>query len=103
MAEPERLPEPDPSGQLAPPPRKPPTAIGLLEPGRGRSPEGPAIPHRLSRMAVVSRYMLGAFLVVGGVGLASVSAFGVFAGGAAMIAGARVIGRTIVNTTAREP
>src|SRR5688500_10970205 len=97
MAEPERIPEPEPSGQLVPPPRKPPTAIGLREPGRGRSPEGPPIPRRLGRVAVAARYMLGALLVVGGVGLASVSLVGVFAGSAAAIAGARVIGRTLVR------
>jgi hypothetical protein len=97
MAEPERLPEPEPSGQLVPPPRKPPTAIGLREPGRARSPQGPPIPRRLSRMAIAARYMLGAFLVVGGAGLAYMSLVGVFAGGAAMIAGARVIGRTIAR------
>ena len=97
MAEPERLPEPEPSGQLVPPPRKPPTAIGLREPGRGRSPQGPPIPRRLGRMAVVARYMLGGFLVVGGAALAYGSLVGVFAGGAAMIAGARVIGRTIAR------
>ena len=97
MAEPERIPEPEPSGQLVPPPRKPPTAIGLREPGRGRSPEGLPIPRRLGRLAIAARYMLGMMLVVGGVGLASVSVVGVFAGGAAAIAGARVIGRTLAR------
>src|SRR3989442_7719240 len=46
MAEPELVPfpEPEPSGQLVPPPRKPPTAIGLREPGDGRSHHGPPRP-----------------------------------------------------------
>src|SRR5574341_2199813 len=93
MAEPERIPEPEPSGQLVPPPRKAPTAVGLREPGRGRS-EGPPIPRRFSRMARVSQYMLGMLLLASGVGLAFVSPAGFVAGGAAIAAGTRVIGKT---------
>ena|SRR5438034_221572 len=95
MAEPELVPfpEPEPSGQLVPPPRKPPTAIGLREPGRGRSHQGPPIPQRLSRISRISRIMLGSMLLAGGAGLALVFV----AGAAAIAAGTRLIGKTIVR------
>src|SRR5712692_1724215 len=95
MAEPELVPfpEPEPSGQLAPPPRKPPTAIGLREPGRGRSPQGQPIPQRVSRIRRISRIMLGSMLLAGGAGLALVSPVGFVAGVAAIAAGTRLIGK----------
>ena len=99
MAEPELVPfpEPEPSGQLVPPPRKPPTAIGLRESGRGPSPRGPRIPQRVSRISRISRIMLGSMLLAGGVGLALVSPVGFVAGVAAIAAGTRLIGKTIAR------
>src|SRR6266496_6120587 len=99
MAEPEHvpLPEPEPSDQLVPPPRKPPTAMGLREPGRGRSQIGPPISQRLSRISRISRIMLGSMLLVSGVGLALVSPVGFVAGGMAIAAGTRLIGKTIAR------
>ena len=97
MGEPERIPEPQPSGQLVPPPRKPPTAVGLREPGRSRSPEGPPIPRRLSRVAKASRLMLGALLLAGGVGLTFISPVAFVAGTATIAAGTRLIGKTVAR------
>ena len=102
MAEPELVPfpEPEPSGQLVPPPRKPPTAIGLREPGRGRSPHDRPIPQRVSRITRISRIMLGSMLLAGGAGLALVSPVGFVAGVTVIAAGTRVIGKTLLRRAA---
>jgi len=95
MAEPEPLPVPEPSGQLAPPPRKPPTAIGLVDPGpRPRHPERSSY-RRLSRLTRIARLMMGVSMLVGGAGIALVSPVGFVMGVAAISAGTRLLGKTI--------
>ena len=95
MGEPDYTPTPEPGGQLVPPPRKPPTAIGLVEPSRRRPrPERP-IPPRVGVVARVSRVMLGALLVIGGAGLSFASPVGFLVGGAGIAAGTALVGRTL--------
>ena len=95
MAEPEPIPVPEPSGQLVPPPRKPPTAIGLVEPDRPRPHPDRPTTARLTRVARTSRMMLGVLLILGGAGVALVSPLGLLVGGVAIAAGTRLIGRTV--------
>ena len=91
MAEPEPIPVPEPAGELVPPPRKPPTAIGLLEPSRPSS-DRPAYA-RITRMTRVARLMFGALLVLLGAGLGLVSPVGLAVGVVAIVGGVRVVAR----------
>ena len=95
MGEAEYIPSPEPGGQLAPPPRKPPTAVGLAEPSRGKPHPDRPMPPRMGKVSRASRIMLGALLVAGGAGLSLTSPMGFLVGGAGIAAGASLIGRTM--------
>ena len=92
--EPELQPVPQEQSQLSPPPRRPPTAIGLIEPGR--SPRsGPPIPHRLTRVGRAARIMLGFLLLVAGIATSLASPVGFAVGVAAIFAATNLIARTV--------
>jgi hypothetical protein len=88
--EPQRVPEE--RGQLDPPRRRPPTAIGLVD--REPPPRRPGLPlpRRLSRAARVSRVMLGCFMVLGGSAIALTSPFGFAIGAATIARGTAIVG-----------
>src|SRR5262245_45576520 len=93
--DPKPQPVPEPRGWLDPPRKKPPTALGLAKRRPFRSPSGPPIPARLSRVARTSRLMLGCFRLLGGSAVALTSPIGFAIGAAAIVSATRLIGRTI--------
>jgi hypothetical protein len=90
-------PQPQESGSLGPPRRKPPTAVGTMElpppkPPRGRYPEGRSLLRRIA-LAVLAAVLLGA-------GLAVLWPLGwrVVAGVALVALGRRVIRRALARS-----
>src|SRR2546429_7945466 len=63
--EPEPIRIPEERGQLVPPSRRPPTAVGTATPSPRERP-GPPIPQKVSRLTRIARSMFGTGLLAGG-------------------------------------
>src|SRR6266487_3874339 len=90
--EPEPVRIPEECGQLLPPARRPPTAVGTATP-RPRDRPGPPIPPKASRLTRIAHSMFGTGLLVGGIALATLPALAAALGVGMALLGAEVIAR----------
>ncbi len=94
--EPEPVRIPEECGQLLPPARRPPTAVGTATP-RPRDRPGPPIPPKASRLTRIAHSMFGTGLLVGGIALATLPALAAALGVGMALLGADVIARAATD------
>jgi hypothetical protein len=94
--EPEPIRIPEERGQLVPPSRRPPTAVGTVTP-RPRDRPGPPIPQKVSRLTRIARSMFGTGLLAGGIALATLPPLGAALGLGVALLGVDVIARAAVD------
>ena len=100
FATPEEEPEPvwipEERGQLLPPARRPPTAVGTAAP-RPRDRSEPPIPPKVSRLTRIAHSMFGTGLLVGGFALATLPVLAAALGVGVALLGADVIARAATD------
>src|SRR5690348_4146605 len=94
--EPEPIRIPEERGQLVPPSRRPPTAIGTATPRPDHRP-GPPIPQKVSRLTRIARSMFGTGLMVGGIALATLPPLGAVLGLGVALLGVDVMARAVAD------
>ena len=94
--EPEPIRIPEEHGQLLPPSRRPPTAVGTATP-RPHDQPGPPIPQKVSRLTRIARSVLGTGLVAGGIALATLPTLTAGLGVALALLGTNVIVRAATD------